>query len=371
MHGMHEASEHQNTVPPKDASVTYTCILSRFFPCLIIWPTWFLILATGDHFSAVFQWWPAGLAMMIGSFVAGSTPLGGGVIAFPVSVLFLRFTSGESRDISLLIQSVGMNAASYLLVRYKRNLLHKKLIFVFVAVGSVGAVFGTVGIVNVTGATINLAYTILVFEFGIFYFYRNKYLLPQDGIAAVKSSEVSLQQDSIVTVESHGKNFIVYFLMIVSSFLGGIATANVGTGADIALYMFGILGWNLLRPNQGIEDNQLTASSIVVMGTLSLVCVLSRLIVGGSFSPRTLETWAVMVPVVVLGAPLGSLILTPARLPWLRRLFYFLAVFQLAMFGALKIRREWTSWMIVSSLTVAQISALVGHRWCTQKKTNT
>ena len=92
----------------------------------------------GDHFSAVFQWWPAGLAMMIGSFVAGSTPLGGGVIAFPVSVLFLRFTSGESRDISLLIQSVGMNAASYLLVRYKRNLLHEKLIFVFVAVGSVG-----------------------------------------------------------------------------------------------------------------------------------------------------------------------------------------------------------------------------------------
>ena len=35
-----------------------------------------------------------------GSFVAGSTPLGGGVIAFPVSVLFLRFTGGESRHIS-------------------------------------------------------------------------------------------------------------------------------------------------------------------------------------------------------------------------------------------------------------------------------
>jgi len=351
-----------------DTAGAPTRILSRFFPCVVIWPTWLFILAAGDHFSAVFQWWPAGLAMMLGSFVAGSTPLGGGVIAFPVSVLFLRFTGGESRDISLLIQSVGMNAASYLLVRYKRNLLHKKLILMFIVVGSVGAVFGAVGIISVTGATINLAYTILVFEFGIFYFYRNKYLQPREGSAAVKSSEVTLQQ--LTPVESHGKNFIVYFLMTVSAFLGGIATANVGTGADITLYVFGILGWNLLRPTQGIEDNQLTASSIVVMGALSLVCVLLRLIVGGSFSPRTLETWAVMVPVVVLGAPLGSLVLTPARLPWLRRLFYFLAVFQLAMFGALKIRSEWTSWVIVCSLTVAQISALVGHQWCAQKKTS-
>jgi hypothetical protein len=81
----------------------------RFTPALIIWPLWLFIVASGDaqnSFAAVFQYWPASVAMVLGSFIAGSTPLGGGIVAFPVSVLVLQFTSSESRDASVLVQTI-------------------------------------------------------------------------------------------------------------------------------------------------------------------------------------------------------------------------------------------------------------------------
>ena len=113
----------------------------------------------------VFQYWPATCAMVVGSFIAGSTPLGGGVVAFPVTVLVLGFTSEESRDASVLVQSIGMNAAAYLLLTTKRDLLDAK----FIAINSV---FGTIGIIIGLAAAppsviINTIYTVLVFEFGL------------------------------------------------------------------------------------------------------------------------------------------------------------------------------------------------------------
>jgi hypothetical protein len=80
-----------------------------------------------------------------------------------------------------------------------------------------------------------------------------------------------------------------------------------------------------------------------------------------SFSPRVLETFAAMVPVVVVGAPLGSMILTPERLPYLRCMFYFLALFQLTMFGVLKIKGAWQSWLAIICLTLIQLVALLVH----------
>ena len=81
----------------------------RFTPALVIWPLWLFVVSSGDSqnsFAAVFQYWPASVAMVLGSFIAGSTPLGGGIVAFPVSVLVLQFTSSESRDASVLVQTI-------------------------------------------------------------------------------------------------------------------------------------------------------------------------------------------------------------------------------------------------------------------------
>ena len=46
-------------------------------------------------------------------------------------------------------------------------------------------------------------------------------------------------------------------------------SANVGSGSDMALYVFGTFVWNPLRPRHAINETVLTASSVVVMGLLS------------------------------------------------------------------------------------------------------
>lgn len=81
---------------------------------------------------------PATLGMVLGSFLAGSTPLGGGVVAFPIAVLVLNFDAEESRDAAILVQAVGMNAAAFLLAATKLELLDARLILVSSVGGTIG-----------------------------------------------------------------------------------------------------------------------------------------------------------------------------------------------------------------------------------------
>ena len=56
--------------------------------------------------------------MAVGSFIAGSTFLGGGAVAFPALTKFMHITPIDAKTFSLAIQSVGMSAASiYIITR--------------------------------------------------------------------------------------------------------------------------------------------------------------------------------------------------------------------------------------------------------------
>ena len=60
--------------------------------------------------AAAHWYYPA--VMVVGAFVAGSTPEGGGAVAFPVLSVFLSIDRVLARDFSLMIQSIGMTSAS-------------------------------------------------------------------------------------------------------------------------------------------------------------------------------------------------------------------------------------------------------------------
>ena len=76
---------------------------------------------------------------------------------------------------------------------------------------------------------------------------------------------------------------------------------------------------------------------------------------------RPCAGWGAMSFIVVLGAPLGSLVLTPAALPYLRGLFYLLAVAQFALFGALKIGSDLIVWVVIVCITVVVLGLLLAH----------
>lgn len=80
--------------------------------------------------------------MIVGSFIAGSTPIGGGVVAFPLSVLYLKFNALEARDSAVMVQATGMNAASFLLFYAKPGLLDSQFIIINVIVGAWGVLLG-------------------------------------------------------------------------------------------------------------------------------------------------------------------------------------------------------------------------------------
>ena len=71
-----------------------------------------MIVLTGGWGDVVAENWRMALAMAVGSYFAGSTPMGGGTVGFPVLTLMMGQTPDLGRDFSFAIQSVGMVSAS-------------------------------------------------------------------------------------------------------------------------------------------------------------------------------------------------------------------------------------------------------------------
>merc|ERR1719491_2749342 len=100
-----------------------------FLPGIVCLPLWaYLMTLTGVWVEAFSAFYPMSMAMVLGCFIAGSTPLGGAVVAFPVAVLVIKFTPVQGRDFAVLIQSVGMTAAAYLIAMKKRHLVDAWLV---------------------------------------------------------------------------------------------------------------------------------------------------------------------------------------------------------------------------------------------------
>ena len=339
----------------------------------MVWPLWAYSLLSQGIVGEVFaQYWPMSVAMLLGSFVAGSTPLGGGIVAYPVCQLVLFWPTPDSRDASILVQSIGMNAAGYLLLLRKRHLLHYSMIFTFTVWGGVGILLGLMVASpsdvlptewrkgTLPPGLANIIFGTLVLCFAIMYCYVSE-LLPkhtephrrQDGSicakdphAVVKLTTHACDADSIYfkelddtspvpSVTGVGERLLdwlpLHAAMIVFALCGGFLTANVGSGSDMALYIFGVFVWNPARPLEAQTETALTASSVVVMGILSAVASVARAVNGG-FARKILLCWGADAFIVVLGAPIGAYVLTPSAAVCLRRLFYIMALVQFVNF---------------------------------------
>src|SRR5512141_1548888 len=119
-------------------------------PSLKIW--WFLVLAfLGWWFTAVLflgYWplardhWPMALVMICGSLVAGSTPMGGGSVSFPILVYGFHTLPEHARSFGLAIQALGMTSALIFIV-CRKTVLQARLLITSCAGAAVGMVLGT------------------------------------------------------------------------------------------------------------------------------------------------------------------------------------------------------------------------------------
>mmetsp|Transcript_24312 Transcript_24312/g.31657 ORF Transcript_24312/g.31657 Transcript_24312/m.31657 type:complete len:384 (-) Transcript_24312:135-1286(-) len=338
--------------------------------------------------------------MVLGSFIAGSTPLGGGVVGFPVAVLALGFGAEQGRDFSALIQSIGMTSAAYLILLLKPNLVEPILVAYSVVFGVIGCVIGF--IIPLDGFVVNLILTTYLSAFAIVYCYKNeiieRYQAPfppsqserrqskkknflsipfgnnyssssSDARPLVKrktnqngapsrckdqdenDNTLFNNQKDIITPSNNNSKRQLYLReggLILSALIGGFVTAKLGSGSDSMAYIFGTFFYNRLVPvNQRISESRMTASTVVIMATMSVVVVGLRMATG-VISRDAFLCWGAAAPIVALGAPVGSIILGPASEIALRRFFYFIAAAQFVLFAIIVIKGHLTAWIIIS-----------------------
>lgn len=88
---------------------------------------WLALVSLNGWWARTIAEWPIALAMLIGSYVAGSTPMGGGTVGFPILVLLFDEPAAFGRQFSFAIQSVGMLRATIFIVCSGRHVAWKVL----------------------------------------------------------------------------------------------------------------------------------------------------------------------------------------------------------------------------------------------------
>ncbi|MCP3937087.1 MAG: sulfite exporter TauE/SafE family protein [Actinomycetia bacterium] len=225
----------------------------------------------------------AAITMVAGSLVAGSTPQGGGAVAFPVLTKGLDVSVADARTFSLCIQAVGMGSATLTMVALRRRIEWRALTRVIPA-SMVGFATGLTleALSPLSDAWVKVGFTGLVAFMAMGMVVGRR--LP------VRESYISAGLGPIP--------------LVAIGYIGGVAAALVGSGTDVVLYL-GMVVAAGLSPRIGV------ATSVAAMAALSTVGLLTLGLVGGSLfdtsTPSSVGTmWLAAVPVVAIGAPVGA-----------------------------------------------------------------
>ncbi len=217
--------------------------------------------------------------MVLGSFVAGVSAAGGGAVAYPALTLLLAAKAHNAKDFSLLIQSVGMTAASLLII-YRRIEVEWKVLRLVALPGVMGVLIGSrylVPFMNCRSA--KLAFGAIWFAFALALYLV---LTTRDYHRRTK-------------VELGNRGGLV---LVLTGLCGGMLTACFGSGADLSMFSVVVLYF-------GLCEKVATPTSVVLMAFLSLVGAFNRLW-GVPIEAITLSRWFACIPIVVCGAPLGA-----------------------------------------------------------------
>jgi uncharacterized membrane protein YfcA len=267
-------------------------MLQRCRPFLIwlafFYAGWLGIIIWGDHWQTLVSHWPIALAMSFGSYVAGSTPMGGGTVGFPVLVLFFEMPGSLGRNFGLAVQSIGMVSASIFILSMRRPLdwsLLRPTIF-----GSmVGTPLGAAWIAPfVPDLWVKLLFAIVWASFGVMHLVKLKELVAHTG-------------------ENHRFHRWSQPIGWTVGVLGGIVASITGVGIDMILYATLVL---LFQADLKIA----IPTSVVIMAVTSLIGISTNVWLQTinptlyRVDPEVFANWLAAAPVVALGAPLGALI---------------------------------------------------------------
>lgn len=240
---------------------------------------WLLLLSRDGALADAIAHWPIALAMAVGSYAAGSTPMGGGTVGFPVLVLFFDLPASLGRDFSFAVQSIGMVSASIFILARRQPLAWSLL-----KGATIGAVVGTpIGILMlaplIPDLWIKVIFAVLWGSFGVLHLYRIGEIASHSGM-----TEFDERWD-----------YRVGFALGLGA--SALAVSVTGVGIDMVIYAALVL---LCRADLKIA----IPTSVVIMAFNSVYGVAIKSITN-TWQPGVYENWLAAAPVVALGAPLG------------------------------------------------------------------
>lgn len=293
---------------------------------VLVTVVWFFVVAILDLWDRVLPQWRASLTMIFGSFVAGSTPQGGGAVAFPVFTKVLQVPAEMARTFSLAVQSVGMGTAS-LAILTRALPVEWKSVALTTTTGLLG--FATVAYValdpNAPYAPAKLPPDYVKVTFTI--------VLLAMAFVVYIGSRVNVREVHRVLPALNSR---MVFTLLVLGFLGGATSALVGSGTDVFVYL-GLVVFFMIDPRVGVPTSVICMTLISVFGVFVFGVLDGQLWVDINDSgqvmriaqetvtlddrnrltfkegPAVLATrfdllgmWLAAIPFVAWGAPLGS-----------------------------------------------------------------
>jgi uncharacterized membrane protein YfcA len=269
----------------------------------VFYTVWLGIVVTGNHWHTLRDHWAIAVAMLFGSYVAGSTPMGGGTVGFPILVLLFHEPATLGRDFSFAVQSIGMTSAGLFILSRRQPL--EWMILRWALIGSaLGTPLGIMFLApHVSGLAIKVVFAITWASFGVLHLRRTR-----DICSNIGETPAAHRFDRAVG--------------LAVGLLAGATVASVtGVGIDMILYTVMVL---LMRTDLKVA----IPSSVIVMAFTSVTGILTK----GLFTelqPGVFENWLAAAPIVALGAPLGAFIVHRIGRKWT---LYFVAVLCLGQF---------------------------------------
>jgi uncharacterized membrane protein YfcA len=314
---------------------------------------WLVYATAFGQWERIVHNWYAAITMVFGSFVAGSTPQGGGAVAFPVFTKLLEVPSDVARSFSLCIQAIGMGTATLSILIHRRTVEWRAVaIGAPVAMASFAAAMFLLSEPDepfwpsrLPGAYVRVTFTILLAGMAFVV-----YLGTRIRIRKVDAALPPL-------------NNRLYVALVVAGLIGGVVSALTGSGADVLIYLFivvvlgldprvgvptcvivmtavSILGLVMLGLGDGQLDVLLTGGTTgdvvalggqPVTGTEQAGVVMATYGTGGAELSAVrfdlFGMWIAAIPIVAWGAPLGSYVAGRMRA---RQLVYFAVILALA-----------------------------------------
>jgi len=237
---------------------------------------WHMVAQPFDIAALFKSHWPASITMIFGSLTAGGTPLGGGAVAFPVFTKILEADAVDARTFSLMIQAMGMSAATAFFIGSKTT-IYWSVLARALPFSLLGLIIG-LEFISATSTIIKFAFSCAALTAAIALFAK-----PSGNLNYV---EISWPQAAVLGT------------------ISGCLAALIGTGADTLLYFFAVL---IL----GVSPKQFIPTTIAFMaGTASMGALLTLQLAPPS--EFAIKSWLVSAPIVMIGAPLGGYLMKRA-----------------------------------------------------------